>query len=98
MSNDEEFIWLTKGYGGQRSKALGKKRVLIYREEIANNNKGIPSLFQNEIDKLTGIKLFVRWLKVSVISGFKWRSLRQKWKDASTEFITSNFWQQYLNR
>ncbi|MGL5875983.1 MAG: glycosyltransferase [Xenococcaceae cyanobacterium] len=94
--DDEEFIWLTKGYGGQRSKALGKKRVLIYREEISNNNQGIPCLFQNEIDKSTGIKLLTRWLKIAAISGLKWRSLRQEWKNASNELISSKFWQQYL--
>jgi galactofuranosylgalactofuranosylrhamnosyl-N-acetylglucosaminyl-diphospho-decaprenol beta-1,5/1,6-galactofuranosyltransferase len=97
MRDDEAFIWLTKGYGGQRSKALGKKRVLIYREEISNNNQGIPCLFQNEIDKSTGIKLLTRWLKIAVISGFKWRSLAKEWKNASSELISSQFWQQYLD-
>jgi galactofuranosylgalactofuranosylrhamnosyl-N-acetylglucosaminyl-diphospho-decaprenol beta-1,5/1,6-galactofuranosyltransferase len=96
LSNEEVFIWLTKGYGGQRSKALGKKRVLIYREEIANNNQGIPYLFQNEIDKLAGIKLLTRWIKIAAITGIKWRFLGQKWKSAASELISWGFWEQYL--
>jgi galactofuranosylgalactofuranosylrhamnosyl-N-acetylglucosaminyl-diphospho-decaprenol beta-1,5/1,6-galactofuranosyltransferase len=97
MQDDEALILLAKGYGGQRSQALGKKRVLIYREEMSKNNQGIPSLFQNEIDKSTGIKLLFRWLKVITISGIKWRSLRKQWKDASNELTSSSFWQQYLD-
>jgi galactofuranosylgalactofuranosylrhamnosyl-N-acetylglucosaminyl-diphospho-decaprenol beta-1,5/1,6-galactofuranosyltransferase len=97
MQDDEALIWLAKGYGGQRSQALGKKRVLIYREEMFKNNRENISLFQNEIDKTTGIKLLFRWLKVMTISGIKWRSLRKQWKDASNELMSSNFWHQYLD-
>lgn len=97
MQDDEALIWLAKGYGGQRSQALGKKRVLIYREEMFKNNPEMISLFHNEIDKSTGIKLLFRWLKVMTISGIKWRSLRKQWKDASNELTSSSFWQQYLD-
>lgn len=97
IEDDEALILLTKGYGGQRSQALGKKRVLIFREGMSKSNREIPCLFQNEIDKTTGIKLLFRWLKVVIISGIKWRSLRKQWKDASTELTSSSFWQQYLD-
>jgi galactofuranosylgalactofuranosylrhamnosyl-N-acetylglucosaminyl-diphospho-decaprenol beta-1,5/1,6-galactofuranosyltransferase len=97
LQDDEVLIWLTKGYGGQRSQALGKKRVLIYREELSNNDREIPYLYQNEIDKLAGIKLLFRWLKVITISGIKWRSLHKQWKDASAELISSSFWHKYLD-
>jgi galactofuranosylgalactofuranosylrhamnosyl-N-acetylglucosaminyl-diphospho-decaprenol beta-1,5/1,6-galactofuranosyltransferase len=97
IQDDEALILLTKGYGGQRSQALGKKRVLIYREGMSKSNREIPSLFQNEIDKTTGIKLLFKWLKLTIVSAFKWRSLRKQWKDASNELVSSSFWHQYLD-
>lgn len=97
LQDDEVLIWLTEGYGGQRSQALGKKRVLIYREELSNNDQEIPYLYQHEIDQSAGIKLLFRWLKVITISGIKWRSLRKQWKDASGELMSASFWHKYLD-
>ena len=40
---------------------------------MSKSNREIPCLFQNEIDKTTGIKLLFRWLKVITI----WESLTE---------------------
>jgi galactofuranosylgalactofuranosylrhamnosyl-N-acetylglucosaminyl-diphospho-decaprenol beta-1,5/1,6-galactofuranosyltransferase len=88
-SDDEAFIWRAPGYSGQLSKAFGKKRVLLFLEESAY-------LFQNEIDKLAGIKLLTKWFKLAVQSSIKWSSVNAEWKKASKELTSINFWQQYL--
>jgi len=88
-SDDDVFIWATADHPGQRTKAFAKKRVLIFKEEGA-------LLFQNEIDKLAGIKLLTRWFKVVARSSIKWSSISKEWKNASKEFTSTRFWQQYL--
>ncbi|HCF30625.1 MAG TPA: glycosyl transferase family 2 [Cyanobacteria bacterium UBA11049] len=89
-SNDDVFIRQSPDYAGQRSKALAKKRVLIFKEEDS-------CLFQNEIDKSAGIKLLTRWLKVVASSSVKWTSIREEWKAASKELTSNIFWQEYLD-
>jgi galactofuranosylgalactofuranosylrhamnosyl-N-acetylglucosaminyl-diphospho-decaprenol beta-1,5/1,6-galactofuranosyltransferase len=88
-SDDDVFLWQSPDYAGQRSKAFAKKRVLIFKEE----NK---CLFQNEIDKLAGIKLLTKWLKVVARNSVNWYSIRKEWKSASNELSSLVFWQQYL--
>jgi len=90
MSDDEVFISLGPGYPpGQRYKAFAKKRVNIFREESA-------CLYQNDIDKLAGIRLLTRWFKLAARSSIKWSSISTEWKAASTELSSTSFWQQYL--
>jgi galactofuranosylgalactofuranosylrhamnosyl-N-acetylglucosaminyl-diphospho-decaprenol beta-1,5/1,6-galactofuranosyltransferase len=88
-SDDEVFIWHGSGNPGQRSQAFAKKRVLLFKEESGY-------LFQNEIDKLAGIKILTQWVKVAVEIRFKWSYLNAEWKKASKELSSINFWQQYL--
>ncbi len=88
-SDDEVFIWHGSGNPGQLSRAFAKKKVIIFNEEKS-------SLFENEIDKLAGIKLFTRWLKVAARNSINWSSISTEWKNASTELISTRFWQQYL--
>lgn len=90
LTTDEDvFIWHGSSSTGQRSKAFAKKRVLVFKEESA-------CLFQNEIDKLAGIKLLKRWFKIAAISSIKWSSISKEWKTASKELTSTRFWQQYL--
>ena len=90
ITNDGEvFLWQTFDYAGVRSRAFRKKRVLIFQQE---NN----CLYQNDIDKLVGIKLLFRWIKVVASSRIKWSSLVTDWKEASSELTSTMFWQQYL--
>jgi galactofuranosylgalactofuranosylrhamnosyl-N-acetylglucosaminyl-diphospho-decaprenol beta-1,5/1,6-galactofuranosyltransferase len=88
-SDEDVFIWKASGYPGQLSKAFAKKRVIIFNEKMAR-------LFQNEIDKWAGIKVFTRWLKVAAKSSIKWSSISTEWKNASKELTSTRFWQQYL--
>lgn len=85
----EVFLWQTLDYAGMRSRAFGKKRVLLYKQENS-------CLYQNDIDKLAGIKLLLRWIKVAATSRIKWSSLVSEWKAASKDLTSTNFWQQYL--
>jgi galactofuranosylgalactofuranosylrhamnosyl-N-acetylglucosaminyl-diphospho-decaprenol beta-1,5/1,6-galactofuranosyltransferase len=88
-TDNDVFIWNGPAYPSQRAKAFMKKRVFIFNEESG-------SLFQNEIDKLTGIKLLNKWLKVAAKSSINWSSINTRWKNASTELRSTRFWQQYL--
>ncbi len=88
-SNDDAFIWRSPGYPGQVSKAFGKKRVLLFMEESSY-------LFQNEIDKLAGIRILAKWFKVVLKSSTKWSLVSVQWKHASKEMTSTKFWQQYL--
>jgi galactofuranosylgalactofuranosylrhamnosyl-N-acetylglucosaminyl-diphospho-decaprenol beta-1,5/1,6-galactofuranosyltransferase len=51
---------------------------------------------QNEIDKLAGIKLLSRWVKIVAKSSIKWSSVTREWKSASKDLTSSIFWHQYL--
>jgi galactofuranosylgalactofuranosylrhamnosyl-N-acetylglucosaminyl-diphospho-decaprenol beta-1,5/1,6-galactofuranosyltransferase len=86
---EDAFIWQGSEYPVNWSKAFAKKRVLIFNEEQ-------HCLFQNEIDKLAGIKLLVRWFKVAAKSSIQWSSVSKEWKNASKELTSTIFWQQYL--
>ena len=88
-SDDEVLIWQGPGYTGQRTKALGKKRVLLFKEESG-------FLLQNEINKLAGLKLLTRWFQLALKSSIKWSSISQQWKNAAKELSSTNFWQEYL--
>lgn len=88
-SNDDVFFWQTSDYADQRSRAFAKKRAIIFREESS-------CLFENEIDKLAGIKLLARWLKFAASSSVRWSAVGQEWKNAYSELISPTFWQQYL--
>ena len=88
-SDGEAFIWHGSGSPGQRSKAFAKKRVLIFKEESAY-------LFRNEIDKLAGIKILTRWIKVAARSTIKWSLVSAAWKNASKDMVSTKFWCQYL--
>lgn len=89
-NEDEVFLWQTLDYAGVRSRAFGKKRVLLFKQENS-------CLYQNDIDKLVGIKLLLRWIKVAATSRVKWSSLVSEWKAASQELTSPKFWQQYLD-
>lgn len=91
ISDEGAFLWQTYDYAGQRSRAFAKRKISVYKQEGA-------CLFQNEIDKKAGIKLLARWLKVATISGVKWSSVSKKWKQASGELVSTEFWQQYLEK
>ena len=88
-SDDDVFIWQGSGYPDQRYKAFAKKRVLIFKERSA-------FLYQNQINKLAGIKLLTRWFKVAARSSIRWSSISTEWKNASRELTSTMFWQQYL--
>ena len=88
-SNDDVFILQGSDYHGQRAKAFGKKRVFISPE-------GSASLFQNEMDKLAGIKLLTRWFKLVTRSSIEWSAISTEWKNAAKELTSTVFWQQYL--
>ncbi len=88
-SDDDAFIWRAPGYPGQVSKAFAKKRALVFLEESAY-------LFQNEVDKLAGIRIMARWFKVAAESAIKWSSVSAAWRNASKELVTTKFWHQYL--
>lgn len=89
LTEEDAFILHSPNYYDPVSKALAKKRVLIYKE-------GSNCLFQNEIDKLAGIKLLFRWFKVVANSSIKWSFVSLKWKNASNELTSNQFWQRYL--
>ena len=89
LGNDEVLIRQGPGASGQRSKAFAKKRVFLFQEESAY-------LFQNEIDKLSGIKLLTKWIKVAASSSLKWPFISAAWRNAAKELTSVSFWQQYL--
>lgn len=88
-SDEDVFIWHNSSYNGQRAKAFAKKRVFLFREKTG-------CLFQNERDKLAGIKILTRWFKVAASSSIKWSSISTEWKNASKELTSTTFWHQYL--
>ncbi len=51
---------------------------------------------QKQIDKLAGLKLLTRWLKVAAKSSIEWSSVSREWKSASKDLKSTIFWQQYL--
>ena len=91
LSKDDAFIWQGPKYSGQRSKALARKRVFIFRE-------GNNYLYQNDMDKLAGIKLLARWFKVVISSSTKWSTIGTAWRTAAKEMTSPLFWQQYLRK
>ncbi len=88
-SDDEVFVSLGPSNPGQRVQAFAKKRVNIFRE-------GSACLYQNDIDKMAGIRLLTRWFKLAARSSIKWSSISTEWKNASKELTSTSFWQQYL--
>lgn len=87
-SNTEAFVLFSTGHSGQWHKPFAKKKVIIFREPNG-------CFYQNEIDKLVGIKLLSRWFKV-IISSVKWSLVSTEWRRASKELASIEFWQQYL--
>ena len=88
-TDDEVFIWQGKGYSGQRSRALGKKKVFLFKEESA-------FLLQNDLDKKAGIKILAKWFNLVAKSSTQWSSIRQQWKNAAKYLTSHTFWQEYL--
>jgi len=86
-SDDEVFVSLGPSNPGQRVQAFAKKRVNIFRE-------GSACLYQNDIDKMAGIRLLTRWFKLAARSSIKWSSISTEWKNASKELTSTSFWQQ----
>lgn len=91
LTQDEDvLLWQTPEHADRRSRAFRKKRVLIFKE-------GSQCLYRNELDKLAGIKLAVRWINLAIKSRFKWSSMMTEWQQSATELTSLNFWRQYLN-
>jgi galactofuranosylgalactofuranosylrhamnosyl-N-acetylglucosaminyl-diphospho-decaprenol beta-1,5/1,6-galactofuranosyltransferase len=88
-SNNEAFVLFSAGHYGQWHKPFAKKKVIIFREPNS-------CFYQNEIDKLAGIKLLIRWFKVAITSSIKWSIVSAEWKTASRDLASIEFWQQYL--
>jgi galactofuranosylgalactofuranosylrhamnosyl-N-acetylglucosaminyl-diphospho-decaprenol beta-1,5/1,6-galactofuranosyltransferase len=89
LTTGEVFIWQGKGYSGQRSRALGKKKVFLFKEESA-------FLLENELDKKAGIKILAKWFSLAAKSITQWSSIRQQWRDAAKYLTSNTFWQEYL--
>lgn len=89
IQDEAVLLWQKPQFADRISRALGKKRVLIFKE-------GDTCLYKNEIDKPTGIKLLWRWLKLVVESRFKWTQVSKEWQLSVRELTSINFWQQYL--
>jgi galactofuranosylgalactofuranosylrhamnosyl-N-acetylglucosaminyl-diphospho-decaprenol beta-1,5/1,6-galactofuranosyltransferase len=51
---------------------------------------------QKEIDKLAGVQLLTRWLKLAAKSRSEWSSVSREWKSAAKDMTSTIFWQQYL--
>jgi len=88
-TEDEALILHISGSSGQRSKAFAKKRAFIFEEKSA-------SLFQNEINKVAGIKIFAKWLQLAATSSIKWSFTSTAWKNAASEMTSAKFWQKYI--
>lgn len=89
ITEDEALILHLSGSTGQRSKAFAKKRAFVFEEKSA-------SLFQNEINKGAGIKIFVKWLQLAATSTIKWSFISTAWKNAASEMTSAKFWQKYI--
>jgi galactofuranosylgalactofuranosylrhamnosyl-N-acetylglucosaminyl-diphospho-decaprenol beta-1,5/1,6-galactofuranosyltransferase len=89
INQGDEFIWHGPNYPGQRSKAFGKQKISVFREEI-------DCLFQYEMNQAAGLKILTRWLSVVIQNRFRWTSINAKWKNSAQELISTVFWQKYL--
>lgn len=89
-TDGEVYLWQSNAHSGVRSRVFGKQKVLLFKEENS-------CLCQNELDKLAGIKLITRWLKVVVTTTFKWSTLLKEWRTAYSELTSTIFWRQYLD-
>lgn len=83
------FIWYAPGFPGQRSRALAKKRVAIFKEKAA-------CLYTYEIDQQAGIQILLHWFRL-VFDGYsRWSGIGQAWRKTAPEFVSIEFWQKYL--
>lgn len=89
LTTGEVFIWQGEGYSGQRSRALGKKKVFLFKEESA-------FLLENELDKKAGIKILAKWFNLAAKSITQWSSIRQQWRNEAKYLTSNTFWQEYL--
>ena len=65
-------------------------KVVIFKEEH-------NCFYQNELDKLAGIKILAKWFKIAIKSSIRWSSISAEWKDASRNLTSTEFWQQHLD-
>ncbi|MBF2025193.1 MAG: glycosyltransferase [Oscillatoriales cyanobacterium C42_A2020_001] len=89
ISKQPTFIWYGPGYPGQRSRALARKEVLIFKEKAA-------CLYRYEMNRKTGLKILFDWFKLVLTSRPRWSAINHSWKQSAQELVSVPFWQKYL--
>jgi galactofuranosylgalactofuranosylrhamnosyl-N-acetylglucosaminyl-diphospho-decaprenol beta-1,5/1,6-galactofuranosyltransferase len=90
MQKEPVLIWYAPGFPGQRSRALARKQVLIFKEKAA-------CLYKYEIDRQSGFKILRDWFKLVWASRSQWSKISDSWKNSAQELISIPFWKQYLH-
>lgn len=84
---NEAFILF--GSSDQWCKAFGKDKIVFFKRESND-------LYQKTINKSAGIRILIKWIQVAIASSMRWSSVRAEWKKVSAEFVSLDFWYQYL--
>lgn len=90
IQQEPALIWYAPGYPGQRSRALARKRIHIFKEKMA-------CVYQYEMDKLSGFKILRDWCKLVWVGFSCWSTVNLAWKRSASEFGSLSFWQNYLH-
>lgn len=85
-----KLIWYAPGFPGQRSRALARKKILLFKEKMG-------CVYQYEMNRKSGFKILQDWIKVAWQGWFRWSMVNSAWKKAAPEFSSLSFWKKYLH-
>ena len=89
LRHEPILIWYGPGFPGQRSRALARKQVLIFKQKAA-------CLYKYDMDKPSGFKILRDWFRIIWNHRSRWSEIAQTWKQAAPEFVSLTFWKNYL--
>ncbi|MDX2231927.1 MAG: glycosyltransferase [Leptolyngbyaceae cyanobacterium bins.349] len=89
IEQEPVLIWYAPGFPGQRSRALARKQVFIFKEKAA-------CLYKYEMDRKSGFKILQDWCKIVWVSRSRWAEIRHAWQASAQELMSISFWKQYL--
>jgi galactofuranosylgalactofuranosylrhamnosyl-N-acetylglucosaminyl-diphospho-decaprenol beta-1,5/1,6-galactofuranosyltransferase len=89
IQSEPQLIWYAPGFPGQRSRALARKKIHIFKSKMA-------CVYQYEMDKPSGFKILRDWVRLVWRGLSRWAGVNAAWKNAAPEFVSLGFWKDYL--
>jgi galactofuranosylgalactofuranosylrhamnosyl-N-acetylglucosaminyl-diphospho-decaprenol beta-1,5/1,6-galactofuranosyltransferase len=71
------------------SKGFTYKRLVFFWE-------GNPNYYEHQLDKQAAINILLTWVRLVILGTWNWPNVNAEWKKASKEFVSMEFWQDYL--